>query len=236
MNAAPRETTPRAQSSTASSAERLLDLQLSFNLYPSQYAHASWLERLGVSRADHGLHDSPLWTRSVSSALLRAANLDKHFDSDFFDPAKRLALLDATTLTRIAGLVGAALLRERIKRAVRQEEVRALRATVGAEAHAFAVRFGGLLPMVTPPFENGPWPAPDEWQKGTVLQMFAALPAHAIGVTGRMRMRFPSDWSPTRQRLNEPQRVSLTRLIVAVIVQSAPEWRWLFEAATSGEA
>ena len=82
MNAAPRDTT----------SERLLDLQLSFNLYPSQYAHTSWLERLGVSDADKELRTSPLWIRSVSSALLRGANLDKHFDNDFFDPAKRLAL------------------------------------------------------------------------------------------------------------------------------------------------
>lgn len=226
MNAALRDTT----------SERLLDLQLAFNLYPSQYAHASWLERLGVSGADDDMRQSPLWTRSVSSALLRAANLDKHFDNDFFDPAKRLALIDASTLTRVAGLVCATLLRERIKRAVRQEEVRALRASIGPEAHAFAVRFGELLPMVTPVFAKDPWPTPEEWQKASVLQMFSALPAHAIGVMGRMRMRFASDWTPSRQRLNEPQRVGLTRLIVAVIMHSTPEWRWLFEATRSGEA
>src|SRR5688572_16853150 len=100
MNATLRDTT----------SERLLDLQLAFNLFPARYAHASWLERLGVSDADNELRPSPLWTRSVSSGLLRAANLDKHFDSDFFDPAKRLALIDATTLTRVAGLVCATLL------------------------------------------------------------------------------------------------------------------------------
>jgi hypothetical protein len=229
MNAAPRETT---SSSGSGNAERLLDLQLSFNLYPSQYAHASWLERLGVSDADNELRTSPLWTRSVSSALLRAANLDKHFDNDFFDPAKRLALLDASTLTQVAGLVCATLLRDRIKRAVKQDEVRALRATIGAEAHAFAVRFGGLLPMVTPPFAKDPWPTAAEWQKAAVLLMFGALPAHAIGVMGRMRMRFASDWTLPRQRLNEPQRVGLTKLIVAVILQSTPDWRWLFEGET----
>lgn len=225
MNAAPRDTT----------SDRLLDLQLSFNLYPSQYAHASWLGRLGVSDADNDIRESPLWTRSVSSALLRAANLDKHFDNDFYDPAKRVALIDASTLTRIAGLVCAALLRERIKRAVRQEEVRALRSSIGAEAHAFAVRFGELLPMVPAPFASDPWPTAEEWQKATVLQLFGALPAHAIGVMGRMRMRFSSDWTLPRQRLNEPQRVGLTRLIVAVIRQSTPDWRWLFETP-AGEA
>lgn len=234
MNAAQRDTT--SPSSGPSNAERLLDLQLAFNLYPSQYAHASWLQRLGVSEGDTALRASPLWTRSMSSALLRAANLDKHFDNDFYDPAKRLALLDAPTLTRVAGLVGATLLRDRIKRAIRQDEVRTLRATIGAEAHAFAVRFGGLLPMVAPAFASEPWPAPAEWQKATVLLAFGALPAHAIGVMGRMRMRFPSDWTLPRNRLNEPQRVGLTKLIVAVLVQSTPDWRWLFEAATSGEA
>jgi hypothetical protein len=226
MNAALRDTT----------SERLLDLQLAFNLYPSQYAHASWMERLGVGAADDDLRQSPLWTRSVSSALLRAASLDKHFDNDFFDPAKRLALMDASTLTRVAGLVCATLLRERIKRAVRQEEVRVLRACMGSEAHAFAVRFGELLPMVTAPFANDPWPPPAEWQKASVVQIFSALPAHAIGVVGRMRMRFASDWTPPRSRLNEPQRVGLTRLIVAVIMHSTPEWRWLFEATSPGEA
>jgi hypothetical protein len=226
MNAALRDTT----------SERLLDLQLSFNLYPSRYAHASWLERLGVNNADVEVRATPLWTRSVSSALLRAANLDKHFDNDFYDPAKRLALIDASTLTRVAGLVCATLLRERIKRAVRQEEVRVMRASIGAEAHAFAVRFGELLPMVTPPFANDPWPAPTEWQKAAVLLIFGALPAHAIGVMGRMRMRFSSDWTLPRNRLSEPQRVGLTKLIVTVIMHSTPEWRWLFEAATIGEA
>jgi hypothetical protein len=233
MNAALRET---QVPSPPSNAERLVDLQMAFNLFPSQYAHATWLERLGVSADENEPRESPLWTRSVSSALLRAANLDKHFDNDFYDPAKRLALIDASSLTRVAGLVGATLLRERIKRAVRQEEVRTLRASIGAEAHAFAVRFGELLPMVTPPFASDPWPSQDEWQKATVLQLFSALPAHAIGVMGRMRMRFASEWTLPRHRLSEPQRVGLTRLIVAVLRQSTPEWRWLFESETSGEA
>jgi hypothetical protein len=90
--------------------------------------------------------------------------------------------------------------------------------------------------MVSPPFANDPWPTPAEWQKATVLQMFSALPAHAIGVMGRMRMRFASEWTLPRSRLNEPQRVGLTKLIVAVLVQSTPDWRWLFEPATTGEA
>ncbi len=235
MNAASRESSPDG-ANAASSSDRLADLQLAFNLYPAWYAHPSWLARLGITDTDDDLHGSPLWTRAVSSALLRTERLDQHFDCDFFDPAKRLALLDAVTLTRIACLASATLLRERLKRAVRPEDVRSIQQCIGADAHAFAVRWGGLLPMVDP-IVAAEWPSRAEWEKASVRQLFSVLPAHAIGVIGRMRMRFPLDWALGRQRLVEPQRVSLTRLIVAVTLQSAPQWRWLFEASTaSGEA
>jgi hypothetical protein len=235
MNAVPRDTSVEPTASIAGS-ERLVDLQLAFNLYPSWYAHPSWLARHGIGESDLELRSSPLWIRSVSSALLRSEHLDQHFDCDFFDPAKRLALLDAATLTRVAGLVSATLLRERLKRAVRQDEVRAVQECIGAEAHAFAVRWGGLLPMVNPPFATGALPTRAEWQQASIMQLFIALPAHAIGVIGRLRMRFPCDWIVPRQHLVEPQRVGLTRLIVAIIRQSSPQWHWLFETAPAGEA
>jgi hypothetical protein len=236
MKNAPREPAAQPPTSTEGSAERLVDLQLAFNLYPSWYAHSTWLAQLGIADSETELQNSPLWTRAVSSALLRSEQLEQHFDNDFFDPAKRLALLDAATLTRVAGLASATLLREKLKRAVRQDEVRALQACIGAEAHAFAVRWGGLLPMVNPPFAGAGWPTRAEWERASIIQLFAALPAHAIGVMGRLRMRFPNDWGLPRQRLAEPQRVGLTRLIVAVILQSSPLWRWLFEAAPTAEA
>jgi hypothetical protein len=235
MNAASREAVI-LDAMAPGSAERLLDLQLAFNLYPSWYAHPSWLARLGIADTDAQLQQSPLWIRSVSSALLRSEQLHQHFDSDFFDPAKRLALIDAPSLTRVAELVGATLLRERLKRLVRHDEVRAARECIGAEAHAFAVRWGGLLPMITVPFERGPWPSKAEWQRASVLQIFAALPGHAIGAIGRMRMRFPYEWNLVRGRLGEPQRVGFTRLIVAVLMQSTPQWRWLFETSVTGDS
>ena len=105
MNAAPRDPSAKA----AGGGDRLADLQLAFNLYPSWYAHASWLERLGITSDDRELRNTPLWTRCVSSALLHSEQLDQHFDCDFFDPAKRLALLDAAALTRLGGLVNATL-------------------------------------------------------------------------------------------------------------------------------
>lgn len=217
-------------------SERLLDLQLAFNLYPAWYAHLSWLALLGdadeLSQESYELRGSPLWIRSTSSALLRGSNLHRHFESDFFDPAKRLALIDADSLRRIAGHVSATLLRTRLRRVVEQREVQAVHACMGAEAHAFAVRWDGLLPMVAPIVDpnihSDQWPTAATWEHHSVAQLLSALPNHAIGVLGRLRMKFPSDWSLPRQRLVEPQRVSFTRLIVSVILESNSPWRWLF--------
>jgi hypothetical protein len=98
------------------------------------------------------------------------------------------------------------------------------------------VRWGGWLPLVNPAVPDGHWPSRAEWERASVTQLFTVLPGHAIGVLGRLRMRFPCDWPLPRQRLAEPQRVALTRLFVAVILHSVPQWRWLFEpGATAGE-
>ena len=213
-------------------AERLLDLQLAFNLYPAWYAHPSWLATLGeaTTMAEEycELRNSPQWIRAVSSALLRGGQLHQHFDCDFFDPAKRLALIDAGTLTRLAGLVSATLLRERLRRIVAQSEVRAVQKCMGEEAHAFAVRWQGLLPMVAPALEQSGWPNREVWERTSVALLCSALPSHAIGILGRLHMKFPIDWLEPRRRLVEPQRVGLTRHIIAVLLQSDTSWGWLF--------
>ncbi len=214
-------------------AERLFDLQLAFNLYPATYAHPSWLPQWGsvipaAEPADE-LQAQPLWIRAVSSALLRSESLEQYFDCDFFDPAKRLALLDAITLTRIAGLVSATLLRARLRRVVGQAEVRAVHECIGAEAHAFSVRWAGALPQIHLPVEDDPWPTRAAWERVSVARLFSALPSHAVGVIGRLRLRFPRRWNLSAQRLVEPQRAALMQLITAVTIESAPQWGWLFQ-------
>lgn len=219
----------------AEAAERLVDLQLAFNLYPAMYAHESWLQRcVGPLAAESSeLTLSPLWIRALSTALLRHEGLDQHCECDFFNPAKRLALMEAATLIRIGGLVTATLLRERLRRAISRAEVQAAEACMGAEAHRYAVRWQGSVPIVGSVLDGNGWPSRDIWQRKCVAQLFAAIPSYSLGVIGRMRLRFPCDWQlpdEHQPRLNEPQRVNLTRFIVAVIVDAAPEWRWLFES------
>lgn len=220
---------------TAAHAQRLFDLQLAFNLYPAVYAHVSWFAQLvqGMPTDEEAreLHASPLWIRALSSELLRQEQLDRHFDCDFFDPAKRLALLDAATLTRVAGLVAATLRRERLRRTIRKADVSAIHDCMGSQAHAFAVGWTGTLPLQQHTVESEFWPTRVVWEKTSVAQLLTALPSHATGVTGRLRMRFPKDWELPRQPLlPEPMRVGLTQLVVAVITQAAPHWSWLFES------
>ncbi|MET0533995.1 MAG: SctK family type III secretion system sorting platform protein [Steroidobacter sp.] len=220
---------------TAAQAQRLFDLQLAFNLYPATYAHASWLAPLGqatpTGEEARELHASPFWIRALSTQLLRQEQLDQHFDCDFFDPAKRLALLDAATLTRIAGLVSATLRRERLRRTIRQADVFAVQSCMGSQAHAFAVSWEGPLPLQQHTVEGEGWPTRAVWERTSVARLFTALPSHATGVIGRLRLRFPKDWELPRQPLlAEPLRVGLTQLIVGVIAQASPQWSWLFES------
>ena len=238
MAAVPRDNL--AVTAEPTDSERLLDLQVAFNLYPAWYAHPSWLGTLGdattLAEEYCELRGSPQWIRAVSSALLRGGELHRHFDCDFFDPAKRLALIDAGTLTRIAGLVSATLLRERLKRIVRHAEVHAVQQCMGDEAHAFAVRWPGLLPMAAPAVEKQEWPRRDVWERDSVALLLSALPGHAIGVLGRLQLKFPIDWLEARRRLVEPQRVALTRLIIAVLLQAGTSWSWLFSPDMTSEA
>jgi hypothetical protein len=225
---------PKAIDIATEAADRLVDLQLSFNLFPARYAHASWVQRcLGPMAADSSeLSAAPSWLRALSAALLRHEGLDQHYDCDFFDPAKRLALLEAHTLIRIGGLVMATLLRDRLRRTISRTEVQVAEACMGAQARQYAVRWQGALPFPSPALEAGHWPSAEVWQRMSVAQLVAAIPSHAVAVTGRMRLRFPCDWALPGERglrLSEPQRVSLTNFIVAIVVDAAPEWRWLFE-------
>jgi hypothetical protein len=211
----------------------LVGLKLSFNLFPATYAHPSWLARLGADtmQSPEILH-SPLWVRAVSAALLRHCRLDRHFDCDFHDPAKRLALMDTATLARVGGLVLATLLRERLRRIVQRPQVQALHDCMGPEAHQFALRWPGAVPAIPAGFDAGESRITAEaWAQRSVALLFGLIPAHAIGVVERMRLRFPAQWQlpdPQQPRLGDKQHDALMALIVAVVADSAAHWSWLF--------
>lgn len=237
----PHEQAPSTHSNVAATnpahpgvAVDIVGLKLDFNLFPAKYAHASWLVQLGIDAAESStaVARSPLWLRSVSTALLRARRLEKCFDCDFHDTAKRLVLIDTATLVRIGGLVLATLLREHLRRIVQRSQVQALHDCMGLEAHRFALRWMGMVPSIPVPFADGAIHiSPESWAQRSVAQLFAAVPAQATGILERMRLRFPAHWTlpDSRQpQLNEPQRSALMTLIIAVIADCAAQWSWLF--------
>jgi hypothetical protein len=215
-------------------AMNIVRLRLDFNLFPADYAHASWLAPLGIDAAEaaSAFAGSPLWRRSVSTALLRARGLDECFDADFDEPAKRLVLIDTATLTRVGGLVLATLLRERLRLIVERSQVQALRDCMGTEAHQFALRWTGAVPAIPLPFLDGAVRISAEaWAHLSAAQLFVAVPPRARGILERLRLRFPAHWTlpdSRLQQLDEAQRAALTTLIIAVIGQSASHWSWLF--------
>ena len=218
----------------APSTVDIVGLKLDFNLFPAEYAHDSWLAQLGIDAAERStaLARSPLWLRSVSTALLRARRLEECFDCDFHDRAKRLVLIDTATLVRIGGLVLATLLRERLRRIVHRPQVQALHDCMGTEAHQFALRWTGMVPSIPVPFDDGAVRiSAESWTHRSIAQLFAAVPAQATGIVERMRLRFPAHWTlpDSRQpQLNETQRGALMTLVIAVIADSAAQWSWLF--------
>lgn len=222
-------------------SDELFDIGLRFNLFPAQYMHASRLLRLGVEAADDDpaadVSRSPAWIRALSAAVLRNEGLDKHFDCDFHDPAKRLALLDAATLTQLGGLVSAVLLRPRLRWIVQQSQVRAVHACMGSEAHQFALRWPGIVPAIPTLFDRSEdWTSGNSWAQISVAQTIAVIPAAAVGVIGRLRLRFPAEWTlpdPRQPPLDEAQRASLMTLIVSVVEQCAAQWGWLFTGFAS---
>jgi hypothetical protein len=220
----------------------VISLKLDFNLFPSDYAHPSWLAQLGIhaTQLSTPFARAPLWKRSVSTALLRAHRLEQYFDCDFADHAKRLALIDAATLIRIGGLVLATLLRERLRRIVQRSQVQALHDCMGVEAHQFALRWNGPVPALPLPFEESPASMTAEsWAQRSIGQVFATLPEQASGVSERMRLRFPTHWTlpdPGLPKLGDAQRGDLTKFVVAIIGQSAAQWSWLFSEPSTPAA
>ena len=232
---------------------RSFELQLAFNLFPAAYVHRSWLAELQDDGETVQLEgtavSAPFRIRRLSAALLRHWGLDRQFDYDFFDRAKRLALPDAAELIRIGGLGGAVLMRDRIRRCVDRATVMELQRVIGADAHQFALspfaasrdRQCAELSDVTGAWTKE-WPGrsaangPDvhAWAAHGAALVSAAIPRTAPGVFTRLQFKFPRAWSAdsaSRLSITSRQRVVLAELLIDILIASHSEWRWLFAAA-----
>jgi len=215
--------------------DRAFDLQLRFNLYPATYAHASWIARIARDTPwpDSLTQpcDSPYWLRRLSLALLRARQLEQDFDFDFFEPTKKIALLDAAVLERIATLMAGLLVRDQIKHLVLSADMMAIEQTLGRETYRFVL--GWTAPLPTLGFTLQPrgqaFPDSERWTRRAVGLVGALLPDAATATLARMQLKFPYDWArPKRPVLLDQDRASLTGLFVAILEKAEPEHAWLF--------
>jgi len=220
--------------------DRAFDLQLRFNLYPATYAHASWIARItrDTPRPDSltGPCDSPYWLRRLSLALLRARQLEQDFDFDFFEPTKKIALLDAAVLEHIARLMAGLLVRDQIKHLVLSADMMAIEQTLGREAHRFVL--GWTAPLPTLGFTLQPrgqaFPDSERWTRRAMGLVGALLPDTATATLARMQLKFPYDWATCKRPvLLDQDRASLTELFLAILEKAEPEHARLFAPAAS---
>ncbi len=230
-----------AESGPAIVGDPFFDLQLTFNLFPALYAHPSWLVYKGDLRLAEGWRAVPpssaFWVRRFSDALLRKRALEKKFDFDFVDHAKRLALIDSRTLLMVGKWVATVLVRDRLRRIVRGGEVEAMQKAVSVDAHRFALRWNGRVPTLPSKIHrvSDQWPTNEAWMLRGAVLLSSALPKSS-SIFGRLQFKFPRRWSHAKLRLHlsEQERSSLAGLFVDIIMAEFSEWAWLFGSESPG--
>jgi hypothetical protein len=116
-----------------------------FNLHVARFAHPSWYARsvpgslrsAAKSDARGGLHDRV--ESQVSVWLLREVGLDAAMDWDLLEPQKRLWLLDASALQRLAMELALAMHRRWLLQVIGGARLRTVAKAVGEPALRFVV-------------------------------------------------------------------------------------------------
>ena len=117
-----------------------------FNYRPQFWLHPEVIARFPeaavirvLSTGSHGHHHLASW-------LTRALSLDACDPFlDFHEPRLRIALLSPETLTRLARYIGAALCWPRITSVIGRQQIQEIKASIGEDAHAFALRRARLI-------------------------------------------------------------------------------------------
>lgn len=130
---------------------------LRFNLEPACYADPDRLAVLwpdGLSGAHWGrLLGAPRLAGRLSRHLLDRLGLGQDACWDFAPPRRRLALLPAAEITRIARFAGCFLAARAIAKVIARDAVAELRRQLGDDAYVFAVKRASFM---APPESGGP--------------------------------------------------------------------------------
>lgn len=117
-----------------------------FNRRPQFWVHESILEGMPHTPVVKALAGCWHGSRHLSKWMMRELALDKEDDCwDFEEPRRRLSLLGPETLARLARYCGAVLSWPRIVAIIGKAQIQELKAGLGEDAHAFALRRGRML-------------------------------------------------------------------------------------------
>lgn len=210
-----------------------------FNLLPSRYLHASWVEALFEPGLWRRLAAMPRCEAPLCRLILEKTDLAGSFHDDFDDAPARLALLDHAVLERLA--LHAGLLREgaAVRAAIGRDRVLALRAALGEEAYAFALHRAPLLAPPVPGLPDGPGGdmAPEELRRRAGQAGWRLVMAVASGFPPALRRRFAlklprgaADAEPGAPQA-EPGRAATT--LIRVLKETEPRWATLFAPKTA---
>jgi hypothetical protein len=215
---------------------QVFDAQLQFNLFPATYAHPSWIVHAGLCRSEAELRElpihSPYWIRSVSDTLLGDLDLHQQYDFDFSDSTKRIALLDAASLTHVGNHVAAVLLRNRLRTLVLKSDVERISQTVGAAARRFALEGTHEVPPVPSHALVAAASVPESWPETLARLIVGCVPEAACGIRTRLQMRFPHAWLAQERRralFSEAEHRHIAGLFVALARELDVRDAWLFE-------
>lgn len=232
----------------AVTADSLFDLILKFNLFPALYVHPSWVQSLFfLQHADTPDQElNPYWIRYLSKTLLDMFKLDQHWEFDFSNPAKKLALIDAEHLMRLGHCVAAILVQPYLRKIISGSKISIINQVIGAEHREFALRWkptrhnsfsldvaslNGLTEMA-----YNALAAQQEWQRFVVRLIISLMPLDATGVRNRLLFKFPMDYRDTDYlKLTEDKRALVAALFFDVLQQQLPDWQKRLELVSLGE-
>jgi hypothetical protein len=188
-----------------------------WNLHPHRWIRA---ERLGA-----GL--PPALVAALEASVEGRARLGTHFRRvhgleetlwDLAAPRRRLALLGASALDRLARFAGAVRLGPRLARVIAKEERRTLTAQIGEDAYSFALRRGPLLPGADPlPVEASlERPLPEVLHRTGWQTLADCLALEPEALRRRFLLKTPSGIEPAPLPVSEQDRDRAWELVAAL--------------------
>ncbi|HLO79141.1 MAG TPA: SctK family type III secretion system sorting platform protein [Magnetospirillum sp.] len=200
-----------------------------FNLLPSRYMHASWADELFTPEIWRRLQESPRAEPHLNRMILGDLGVSGTFPADFCGWAARLALVDGTTVDRLALHLGMVVEGAALRRVIAGEEVRRLREALGADGHAFAVQRAPLLAAAAglpSPVNSGGSPLIERLRSAGISLIGSAMAGLPPEILKRFLLKLPR--TARGSFIPSDRSARALALTTRVFKETEPKWASLF--------